>query len=33
MATFIYHFAWFDVLILGAIAALILASLWGERKA
>ncbi len=33
MATFMYHFAWFDLLILGAIAMLVLLSLWGERKA
>lgn len=33
MATFMYHFAWFDLLILGAIATLVLLSLWGERKA
>ncbi|SOC40137.1 hypothetical protein SAMN05892877_10721 [Rhizobium subbaraonis] len=33
MATFVYHFAWFDAFILGAIATLILASLWGQTKA
>ncbi len=34
MATFFYHFAWFDVVILSAIVALVLASAYGgEGKA
>lgn len=33
MATLLYHFAWFDLAILGAIVALVLASLYGEGRA
>ena len=33
MATFFYHFAWFDAAILTAIVALVLASYFGEGKA
>lgn len=33
MTTFFYHFAWFDVAILAAIVALVVASLFGDRKA
>ncbi|MBB3975259.1 cytochrome oxidase assembly protein ShyY1 [Rhizobium azooxidifex] len=33
MTTLVYHFAWFDLAILSVIAALILASLYGEGRA
>lgn len=33
MTTLVYHFAWFDLAILGVIAALVMASLYGDGKA
>ena len=33
MTTLMYHFAWFDLAILGVIAALVMASLYGDGKA